>query len=167
MKHKSFLTFYKFSVTDNKMENINTLAEKKYDITSLANYFKTMYGLRDNLKSLTNLVIKTLHSTTINGYSLFNLCRKNGTCELTVNQFIAQCFPKWKQLIAEKYPETNLTKDEFTYAMLTNPKFDAKAYNDDSVTKKILVNKPYLTNAEKIELLSLQIKLCDINNYIK
>lgn len=149
------------------MENINTLAERKCNITTLASYFKTAYGLRDNLKTLTDLIIKTLHLTKINGYSLFNLCRKNGTCELSINQFIAQCFPKWKQLIADKYPETNLTKDEFTYAMLTNPNFDAKSYNDDSITKKILVNKPYLTNAEKIELLSLQIKLCDCNNYIK
>ena len=149
------------------MENINTLAEKKYDIRSLANYFKTAYRLRDGLKTLTDMIVKTLHLTKINGYSLFNLCRKNGTCELTVNQFIAQCFPAWKKLIAEKYPDVNLTKEEFTYAMLTKPNFDIKSYNNDSVTKKILVNKPYLTNAEKIELLSLQIKLCDCNNYIK
>lgn len=141
--------------------------DQKYNITTLANYFKTVYGLRDGLRTLTDMVIKTLHLTKINGYSLFNLCRKNGTCELTVNQFIAQCFPAWEKLIHEKYPDINLTKDKFKYTMLTKPNFDSETYHSDLTKKKILVNKPFLTNAEKLNLLSLQIKLCDSNNYIR
>lgn len=141
--------------------------DQKYNITALASYFNTAYGLRDSLKTLTDMVIKTLHLTKINGYSLFNLCRKNGSCELTVNQFIAQCFPAWEKLIHEKYPDVNLTKDEFKYKMLTKPNFDNETYHSDLTKKKILVNKPFLTNAEKLELLSLQIKLCDSNNYIR
>lgn len=137
------------------------------NITTLADYFRTAYNIKDGLKGLTDLVIRTLHMTKINGSSMFDLCRKNNTCELSINQFIAQCFPAWKKLVLEKYPDANMTKDIFNYAISTNNSFDKIAYNNDLSRKKELVRKLYPTATEKMELLSLQIKLCDSNNYIK
>ena len=139
----------------------------KCNITTMADYFRTTYSIKDGLKGLTDLVIRTLHMTKINGSSMFNLCRKNNTCELTVNQFIAQCFPAWEKLVLEKYPDANITKDIFNYAISTNNSFDKIAYNNDLSRKKELVRKLYPTATEKMELLSLQIKLCDTDNYIK
>ena len=137
------------------------------NITTLADYFRTAYSIKDGLKGLTDLVIRTLHMTKINGSSMFDLCRKNNTCELSINQFIAQCFPAWKKLVLEKYPDANITKDIFNYTIATNKSFDKVAYNSDLNRKKELVRKLHLSNTEKLELLSLQIKLCDSNNYIK
>lgn len=137
------------------------------NITMLADYFRTTYSIKDDLKGLTDLVIRTLHMTKINGSSMFNLCRKNNTCELSINQFIAQCFPAWKKLVLEKYPDANITKDIFNYTIATNKSFDKVAYNTDLSRKKELVRKLYLSNAERLELLSLQIKLCNTDNYIK
>lgn len=146
---------------------INFDKNSKYNITTLADYFRAAYNIRDGLKDLTNLVIKTLHMTKINGSSMFDLCRKNNTCELTINQFIVQCFPAWKKLVLEKYPDANITKDIFNYTIATNKSFDKVAYNTDLSRKKELVRKLYLSNAERLELLSLQIKLCNTDNYIK
>lgn len=137
------------------------------NITMLADYFRTAYNIKDSLKGLTDLVIRTLHMTKINGSSMFDLCRKNNTCELSINQFIAQCFPAWKKLVLEKYPDANITKDIFNYTIATNKSFNKIAYNNDLSRKKELVRKLYPTATEKMELLSLQIKLCDSNNYIK
>ena len=149
------------------MKAINFDKNSKCNITTLADYFRSIYGIRDGLKSLTDLVIKALHLTKINGSSMFDLCRKNNTCELTINQFIAQCFPAWKKLVLEKYPNANITKDIFNYTMATNKNFDSVTYNNDLQRKKELVRKLYPTSTDKLELLSLQIKLCDSNNYIK
>lgn len=137
------------------------------NITTLADYFRTAYSIKDGLKGLTDLVIRTLHITKINGSSMFDLCRKNNTCELSINQFIAQCFPAWKKLVLEKYPDANITKDIFNYTIATNKNFNKVAYNNDLSRKKELVQKLHLSSAEKLELLSLQIKLCDTDNYIK
>lgn len=137
------------------------------NITTLADYFRTAYNIKDGLKGLTDLVIKTLHITKINGSSMFDLCRKNNTCELSINQFIAQCFPAWKKLVLEKYPNANMTKDIFNYTIATNKSFDKATYNNDLSRKKELIRKLHLSSIEKLELLSLQIKLCDSNNYIK
>ena len=148
------------------MKAINFDKNSKCNITTLADYFRSIYGIRDGLKGLTDIIVKTLHITKINGFSMFDLCRKSNTCELSVNQFIAQCFPAWKKLVLEKYPDANLTKDMFNYTMSTNNSFDKIAYNNDLQRKKELVRKLYPTATEKMELLSLQIKLCDSNNYI-
>lgn len=137
------------------------------NITTLADYFRTTYNIKDRLKGLTDLVIKALHLTKINDSSMFDLCRKNNTCELSINQFIAQCFPAWKKLVLEKYPDANITKDIFNYTIATNKSFNKIAYNNDLQRKRELVRKLYPTPTEKLELLSLQIKLCDSNNYIK
>jgi hypothetical protein len=139
----------------------------KCNISTLADYFRSIYGIRDSLKGLTDLVIKTLHMTKINGSRMFDLCRKSNTCELSINQFIAQCFPAWEKLILEKYPDANITKDIFNYTIATNKNFDKVAYNNDLSRKKELVQKLHLSSTEKLELLSLQIKLCDTDNYIK
>ena len=139
----------------------------KCNISTLADYFRSIYGIRDSLKGLTDLIIKTLHMTKINGSSMFDLCRKSNTCELSINQFIAQCFPAWEKLILEKYPDANITKDVFNYTIATNKNFDKVAYNNDLSRKKELVQKLHLSSTEKLELLSLQIKLCDTDNYIK
>lgn len=146
---------------------INFDKNSKCNITTLADYFRAAYNIRDGLKGLTNLVIKTLHMTKINGSSMFDLCRKNNTCELTINQFIVQCFPAWKKLVLEKYPDANITKDLFNYTIATNKSFDKVTYNNDLNRKKELVRKLYLSNVERLELLSLQIKLCNTDNYIK
>lgn len=153
-----------------KMDNVKALnfdKNNKYNITTLADYFRAAYNIRDSIKGLTDLIIKTLHITKINGSSMFNLCRKNNTCELSINQFIAQCFPAWKKLVLEKYPDANITKDLFNYTIATNKSFDKVTYNNDLNRKKELVRKLYLSNAERLELLSLQIKLCNTDNYIK
>lgn len=152
---------------------MNTVKARTFDkdircnITTLADYFRTTYSIKDGLKGLTDIIVKTLHITKINGFSMFDLCRKSNTCELSINQFIAQCFPAWKKLVLEKYPDANLTKDMFNYTMSTNNSFDKIAYNNDLQRKKELVRKLYPTATEKMELLSLQIKLCDSNNYVK
>ena len=153
-----------------KMDNVKALnfdKNNKCNITTLADYFRAAYNIRDSIKGLTDLIIKTLHITKINGSSMFNLCRKNNTCELSINQFIAQCFPAWKKLVLEKYPDANITKDLFNYTIATNKSFDKVTYNNDLNRKKELVRKLYLSNAERLELLSLQIKLCNTDNYIK
>lgn len=153
-----------------KMDNmkaINFDKNSKCNITTLADYFRSIYGIRDGLKGLTDIIVKTLHITKINGSSMFNLCRKNNTCELSINQFIAQCFPAWKKLVLEKYPDANITKDLFNYTIATNKNFDKVTYKNDLNRKKELVRKLYLSNAERLELLSLQIKLCNTDNYIK
>jgi hypothetical protein len=153
-----------------KMDNVKALnfdKNNKCNITMLADYFRAAYNIRDSIKGLTDLIIKTLHITKINGSSMFNLCRKNNTCELSINQFIAQCFPAWKKLVLEKYPDANITKDLFNYTIATNKSFDKVTYNNDLNRKKELVRKLYLSNVERLELLSLQIKLCNTDNYIK
>ena len=153
-----------------KMDNVKALnfdKNNKCNITTLADYFRAAYNIRDSIKGLTDLIIKTLHITKINGSSMFNLCRKNNTCELSINQFIAQCFPAWKKLVLEKYPDANITKDLFNYTIATNKSFDKVTYNNDLNRKKELVRKLYLSNVERLELLSLQIKLCNTDNYIK
>ena len=146
---------------------INFDKNSKCNITTLADYFRAAYNIRDGLKGLTNLIIRTLHVTKINGSSMFDLCRKNNTCELSINQFIAQCFPAWEKLVLEKYPDANITKDVFNYIIATNKNFNKVAYNNDLSRKKELVQRLHLSSTEKLELLSLQIKLCDTDNYIK
>ena len=88
-------------------------------------------------------------------------------CTVCVCETVQFCYRKLYCFVNQKYPDANITKDLFNYTIATNKSFDKVTYNNDLNRKKELVRKLYLSNVERLELLSLQIKLCNTDNYIK